>query len=114
MASKAMMKRHVFAGICAVFLSGCAAAIQSPDGISGVAVFGGTASYHFGGAPGCGLPIAEFERILDSDRRTGNINAGVYQRATADLEGAKAACSGGRIGEANSRLTAVKARYGYR
>jgi hypothetical protein len=114
MASKAMMKRCAFAGICAVFLSGCAAAIQSPDGSSGVAVFGGAASYHFGGAPGCGLPISEFEGILDSDRRTGNINAGVYQRATADLQGAKASCNGGRIAEANSPLATVKARYGYR
>jgi hypothetical protein len=114
MASKAMMKAYALPVICALFLSGCAAAIQSPDGSSGVAMFGRTASYHFSGAPGCGLPISEFERILDSDRRTGNINASVYQRATTDLEGAKAACSGGRVGEANSRLAAVKARYGYR
>jgi hypothetical protein len=100
--------------ILALTLAGCAASMETPDGSAGVTVFGGAVNYHVGGAPGCGGAIAEFRALIDRDRSTGNLSPSVHRRAAADLEGVKAACAAGRSAEANSRLAAVKSRYGYR
>ncbi len=95
-------------------LGGCAS-YQTGDGSTGVA-FGTSANYHIGGgAPGsCGPAIAEFQAVMDNDQKSGNVNQSVYRKVVADLDGVKAACAAGRTAEANNRLVAIKARYGYR
>ncbi len=62
---------------------------------------------------GCGGPIAQMRHLVESDVATGNLNAPVGQRFSADLDRASAACSAGRGGEAIHLLGAAKARYGY-
>lgn len=61
----------------------------------------------------CGGPIAQMRRLVESDVATGNLNAPVGQRFSADLDRASAACSAGHGGEAMHLLGAAKARYGY-
>ena len=51
--------------------------------------------------------------VVDSDVATGNLNAPVGKRFSADLANASAACAAGRDGEALRLLAAAKARYGY-
>ena len=50
---------------------------------------------------------------MDSDVATGNLNAPVGERFSADLRNAASACQGGREREALGLLAAAKARYGY-
>lgn len=100
--------------VLALALAGCVTALETPDGSAGVAVFGTTFSTAAGPPAGCTSRIAEFEAILASDERTGNLNTSVYRRAVADLERVSAACDAGDAARADSRLAAVKARYGYR
>lgn len=64
--------------------------------------------------PGCGAAIAHTQGLVDSDVATGNLNAPVGKRFSADLDGARAACAAGRDGEARALLAAAKSRYGYR
>jgi hypothetical protein len=110
-----MLERAKFlAAPLALMLAGCVASMETPDGSAGVTVFGGGVNYQAGGASGCSGPIAQFQAVIDSDEKTGNVNQGVYRRIVADLDGVKAACAAGRVREADSRLVAVKARYGYR
>jgi hypothetical protein len=99
----------------ALMLAGCVTAMETPDGSAGVAVFGTSFSTPVGGrGAGCAGRIADFQAVIDSDEKTGNLNTSVYRRAVADLDGVKAACSAGRVGEAEAHLAAIKARYGYR
>ncbi|TGE00600.1 hypothetical protein [Methylobacterium nonmethylotrophicum] len=65
------------------------------------------------GGTGCGPAIARTQAIVDSDVATGNLNAPVGKRFSADLANASAACAAGRDGEALQLLAAAKARYGY-
>ncbi|RVU15457.1 hypothetical protein [Methylobacterium oryzihabitans] len=62
---------------------------------------------------GCGPAIARTQAVVDSDVATGNLNAPVGQRFSADLAVASNACAGGRDVEAMRLLAAAKARYGY-
>jgi hypothetical protein len=88
--------------------------METPGGSAGAAVFGGTVTTPVAAHPGCESAIAEFQAIIDSDEKTGNVNESVYRRIVADLRGVKIACGAGHTGEAARRLAAVKARYGYR
>lgn len=97
----------------ALALAGCAGSSAGPEmtgGPTAPAFAAGTG----GGASGCALPIAEYEAVIDADKQTGNLNASVYRRIVADLQPVKASCAAGQTAAANSRLVAVKARYGYR
>lgn len=62
---------------------------------------------------GCGPSIARTQAVVDSDVATGNLNAPVGKRFSADLANASAACAAGRDGEALHLLAAAKSRYGY-
>ena len=62
---------------------------------------------------GCGPAIARTQAIVDSDVATGNLNAPVGKRFSADLANASAACAAGRDGEALHLLAAARSRYGY-
>src|SRR5690348_6013288 len=48
----------------------------------------------------CGGAIAEFESIVASDARTGNLNKGVYGRIVAELGPVKAQCGAGHDAQA--------------
>jgi hypothetical protein len=110
----AMLGRtQILALIAAPLLAGCVASVGTPDGSTGVTVFGGAVNYQVGPPSGCRQAIAEFQRVISSDRDTGNLNRSVYNKVAADLQGARDICNAGRNGEANARLAAVKARYGY-
>ncbi|WP_128563559.1 hypothetical protein [Methylobacterium crusticola] len=65
------------------------------------------------GTGGCGPAVARTQAIVDSDVATGNLNAPVGRRFSADLARASAACAAGRDGEGLGLLAAAKARYGY-
>lgn len=62
---------------------------------------------------GCGPSIARTQAVVDSDVATGNLNAPVGARFSADLARASEACGGGREREAIGLLAAAKSRYGY-
>ncbi|MCJ2034024.1 hypothetical protein [Methylobacterium sp. J-068] len=62
---------------------------------------------------GCGPAIARTQAVVDSDVATGNLNAPVGERFSADLRHAAQACQGGRDREALGLLAAAKSRYGY-
>ncbi len=98
---------------CALTLPGCAS-VETTDSGMGVAPSGTSASYQVAGPSDCGTSIAAFQAVLDSDQKTGNVNQSVYRRAMADMDGVKTACAAGRVADANNRLVAIKARYGYR
>nr|USU33415.1 hypothetical protein NG677_07050 [Methylobacterium sp. OTU13CASTA1] len=63
---------------------------------------------------GCGPAIARTQAVVDSDVATGNLNAPVGERFSADLRRAAETCQGGQEREALGLLAAAKARYGYR
>lgn len=104
---------RVAPGVLALALTGCVTAIETPDGSAGVTFFGTSFTTPVGRPAGCAGRIADFAMILDNDERTGNLNTSVYRRAVADLDEARAACAAGHVVEADRRLAAVKARYGY-
>jgi hypothetical protein len=104
------LRRPVCAVFAALALSACVTTMQTPDGSAGITA--GAVSYHLGGG-GCGDSIGRFQAVIDSDVATGNLNRSVYRRMVDDLRPVKAACAAGRSGEAESRLAAVRARYGY-
>lgn len=62
----------------------------------------------------CAPAIAEFESIIDSDLKTGNVAKRVHARVVSELTSVKAACAAGRDAEATRALAAVKSRHGYR
>jgi hypothetical protein len=109
----------VYVACVLLALTGCAA---SPDGSGGqsIGIGAGGMNYHFGAspfdkpAPGCAGAIGAFQAVIDADVATGQLNKPVYDRATADLRPAWAACKAGRDDNARTSLAAVKARYGYR
>ncbi|MEP9378052.1 hypothetical protein ABLE91_15140 [Aquabacter sp. CN5-332] len=66
-----------------------------------------------GGASGCAAALANFQKVVDADNSTGNVNASVYARINKDLAPARAECQAGRDAQARSALASVRARYGY-
>jgi len=62
----------------------------------------------------CQSAIAEFEAIIASDARTGNLNKGVHRRIAAELAGVQTTCAAGRDADASRQLGAIKHRFGYR
>jgi hypothetical protein len=66
------------------------------------------------GPVACARPIADFERLIDDDVKTGHLNADVHRRINADLTGVRVSCAANRVGPALADLAAVKSRYGYR
>lgn len=62
---------------------------------------------------GCAGEIGRYQAVLDNDLATGNVNKSVYDRASADLGRATAACQAGRDAEAVRMVAATKSRYGY-
>ena len=62
----------------------------------------------------CQSALAEFEAIITSDAKTGNLNKGVGRRIAAELTGVQATCAAGRDADAIRQLGAVKHRFGYR
>jgi hypothetical protein len=61
----------------------------------------------------CSNAIADFEKIVSSDVKTGNLNKSVHKRITDELFRAQQACIAGREAEASNALAAIKRRHGY-
>jgi hypothetical protein len=97
----------------ALALGACATSLETPDGSAGVTMFATGIGPQGDDAKGCRARIAAFEAVIANDEKTGNVNESVYRRVEADLRGVHAACAAGRTREADNRLAAVKARYGY-
>jgi hypothetical protein len=68
----------------------------------------------YSGHPDCSHAIAEFDEIIDSDVRTGNLNRSVHTRIKGDLRTIRSGCKTGNGVDAMRQLSAVKHRYGYR
>jgi len=62
----------------------------------------------------CGTALSDFQSIIDSDVKTGNLNKSVYTRITAELARARSACLAGYDAEAMTQLAGLKHRFGYR
>jgi hypothetical protein len=62
----------------------------------------------------CQNSITEFEAIIASDAKTGNLNKGVSRRIAAELTSVQATCAAGRDADAIRQLGAIKHRFGYR
>ena len=65
-------------------------------------------------AADCATTIAQFESLITSDAKTGNLNKDVHRRIVRELARVKASCAAGRDAEASRALAGVKARHGYR
>ncbi|AWN52469.1 hypothetical protein [Methylobacterium sp. 17Sr1-1] len=92
------------------------AACQSKPAVPPPAALGPVAALPAGALPagtGCGPAIARTQAVVESDVATGNLNAPVGKRFSADLANASNACAAGRDSEALRLLAAAKARYGY-
>jgi hypothetical protein len=64
-------------------------------------------------ASGCAGAISEFQRVIDSDKESGNLNQSVHRRVSTDLGPAKTTCAAGRDADAIRQLSGVKGKYGY-
>ena len=53
----------------ALLLAGCVAGVQTPDGSTGIGITAGAVNYHFGGATGCAGAIADYQAVIDNDKR---------------------------------------------
>ena len=62
----------------------------------------------------CSNAIAGFEKIINSDVSTGNLNKAVHKRIAAELFRAQSDCIAGREAQASSALEGIKKRHGYR
>jgi hypothetical protein len=62
----------------------------------------------------CSSAIAAFEKIINSDVSSGNLNKGVHKRISAELFRAQSDCIAGREVQASSTLEGIKKRHGYR
>jgi hypothetical protein len=62
----------------------------------------------------CQNALAEFEAIITSDAKTGNLSKGVHRRIASELASAHATCAAGRDADAIRQLGAIKHRFGYR
>jgi len=62
---------------------------------------------------GCAAVIGRYDAVLKADWESGNVAERVYNQIQKELEPVRAACNGGRDGEARSMVTANKARHGY-
>lgn len=98
---------HVRPAFCALVAALTLAACNSTGSPTAVAGLGAPA------ATGCAGEVGRFQAVLDSDLGMGHVNKSVYDRASADLSRASAACSAGRDAEAVRMVAATKARFGY-
>ena len=78
--------------------------------LAAMVLFGSTAA----ASAACQSAIAEFEAIIASDAKTGNLNKGVHRRIAAELANVQATCAAGRDADAIRQLGAIKHRFGYR
>src|SRR4051794_38560238 len=113
MSSKTIL---AFGCLAMLALGGCkgsgsaqAPTVAAPTAAAGVP----PPSFHMPEGGGCAGEIARFRAVLGNDSQVGHINAGVYKRATDDLDRASSACAAGRDGEALRALASTKSRYGY-
>lgn len=106
------------------FAATCLAACNSPQPVGVAQRFGGAApavatrdttpaGLRLPEDSGCAGAIARYRAIMDNDIAMGHVNPGVYTTIQSEIEGAAAACSAGREGEALARIRASKARHGY-
>lgn len=70
-------------------------------------------TFHMPTGSGCSGEIARFQAVLDNDVAIGHTTKPVHDRATADLDRARATCSTGGEGPALAQLHAVKTKFGY-
>ena len=61
----------------------------------------------------CASAVAGFRSILEQDIQMGRVDKSVYDKATAELGNADAACRAGRDAAAVEAVRATKRRYGY-
>lgn len=67
-----------------------------------------------GAAAACGDALSQFEKIINSDAATGNLNKGVHKRIAAELVRVQSDCVAGRDAQAMNHLADIKRRFGYR
>jgi hypothetical protein len=63
--------------------------------------------------PHCMTELTRFRTVVDSDARTGNLNASVYARMQPALRQVIAECTAGRERLALHDLDSLKSRFGY-
>lgn len=115
--------------ILAVLLFGAAATLGGCNQISSVPYSAPVAAAPSSGGPtmpappnwpalpasaSCSGPLDDFQKVIWSDVKTGNVNRSVYDSMAADLSRAAGACAAGQDGEALAILRATKAKHGYR
>lgn len=65
-------------------------------------------------AAACGNALTDFEKIINGDVATGNLNKSAHRRIIADLARVQSDCLAGRDAQAISHLADIKRRFGYR
>ncbi|WP_155935009.1 hypothetical protein [Methylobacterium sp. 10] len=115
-ASLMLVTRLLLVPCLAAGLGACTGSGPSPKTVmapTAAPVAAAPASAPLPAGSGCGPSIARTQAVVDSDVATGNLNAPVGARFSADLAHASEACSAGREREAIGLLAAAKSRYGY-
>lgn len=62
----------------------------------------------------CTSDLNQYQKVLNADVGTGNVNRSVYDKIETELLPAAQACAAGRDGEARNIIHASKQRHGYR
>lgn len=65
-------------------------------------------------ASSCAGPLNDFQKVIWSDIKTGNVNRSVYDAMAGEMSRAATACAAGQDSEALAILRATKAKHGYR
>ena len=63
---------------------------------------------------GCAAAIRDFQRVIDADVESRNLNKSVHARIGPQLAPVAETCRAGREAEAMRSLARLKDRYGYR
>jgi hypothetical protein len=61
----------------------------------------------------CPQSVAKFQKLIDTDLKTGFIAKDVYAKANSDLTGAGKLCKEGQDAAASAAVSATRSRYGY-
>ncbi len=61
----------------------------------------------------CTESLNSYQKVLNADVSTGNLNQSVYDEIEADLSRAATACAAGKDGEAAGIIRSTKTKHGY-
>jgi hypothetical protein len=103
----------ILAGLAALAVSACNQT-STPDQTAFASPGVTPTGFRMPDGTGCSGEIARYRAVMGNDVQIGHVNRSVYDKITAEVDRAAAACAAGRDAEAVRMVAATKSRYGYR